>query len=329
MAYSYYDANWTVLQKLQYLQELVQTNCADVSSVSITSEQSGTTVTVTISFANYEGTTVTHTITYEVAEPEDPEDPDYITTISVTDDGTLLFTFDSGKTITADGQVVPTVSVGTVTTGDTAEVTNSGTSLNAVFDFVLPYTSVEQEITANSVNNVISGTYGITTDTSEDGTSVEIHLDNPRKVVHLKTVKTFGDYMKEGLTETLSIAGSSTGYVFSGEVYIVVDADNTNFDSGSFYLSDIASAVTDGTILNYWFVDPCRYWLITNGGTAYQYAVNPFATHTVYDGSFMFWVNTSSASSSSSSGITTPPSASYDDEIALSPVEVYMIGENN
>lgn len=301
MAYSYYDANWTVLQKLQYLQELVQTNCADVSSVNITSEQSGTTVTVTISFTNYEGTTVTHTITYEVTEPEDP---DYITSIAVQDDGTLLFTFYSGKTITADGQVVPTITVGTTTSGTTASVTNSGTSLNAIFDFVLPTT--QQEITTDEINSRISGTYGIVTEESSDGSTVEIHFDTPKKLIYLST-KSLYDIMDGGSAVVVQSA------VFLGDMFVIVDADTTALDSGNFYLSDIAGYISDGTIESYGILN-ASYSTIVSTGSSNQLSIIP-ATMQYANGEFLMWVG-SSASSSTDGSV---PSLSYSDYYSLSP----------
>lgn len=122
------------------------------------------------------------------------------------------------------------ISVGTVTSGTTPTVTNSGTKTNAVFDFVLPKGDKGDTATI-SVGSVTSGT---TPSVTNIGTNTDAILD----FVLEKGDK--GDTGEDGLTAHIFV-----GTVITGDIDVIVDIPTSNV--GDIYINSNSSNVYQRT----------------------------------------------------------------------------------
>lgn len=77
----------------------------------------------------------------------------------------------ASKGDTGDNGQTPTISVGSVSSGNTASVTNVGTDVNAVFDFVFPNTQTAPMVITES-NNALNKTYSEISSAMQSGTPI-------------------------------------------------------------------------------------------------------------------------------------------------------------
>ena len=77
----------------------------------------------------------------------------------------------ASKGDTGDNGQSPTISIGSVTSGSTPSVTNVGTNVNAVFDFVLPTQQTTPMVITES-NNALNKTYSEISSAMQSGTPI-------------------------------------------------------------------------------------------------------------------------------------------------------------
>ena len=157
---------------------------------------------------------------------------------------------------TGDTGTAATVQVGTVTSGATASVTNSGTSSAAVFDFVLP--KGEDGASGTVISNVVvsvDGTYSATPTAtgSVSGDTLTLGFTGLRGAS--------GDKGEEGAAATVTVGSVTTGEAGTGATVTnsgttaaaVLDFAIPKGDTGEkgdtgAYVNGISLTVTDGVV---------------------------------------------------------------------------------